>query len=184
VQKPFGAIVALGGFEIAANKNTRSEQTMRPKMIMGFAALALGTVVASAPALAKTVKHSVQADPPSYSNTTASGAPLSPGGISAAASAYGGPGYNGTGTNGQPVHVNPVNYSNTGPNGAPLSPGGISAAASAYGGPGYNGTGTNGQPVHVNPVNYSNTGPSGAPLSPGGISAAASAYGGPGYVGR
>ena len=110
---------------------------MRPKMIMSFAALALGTVVASAPALAQPIKHSAPAAPPSYSNTTASGAPLSPGGISAAASAYGGPGYNGTGTNGQPVHVNPVNYSNTGPSGAPLSPGGISAAASAYGGPGY-----------------------------------------------
>jgi hypothetical protein len=113
---------------------------MRPKMIMSFAALALGTVVASAPALAQPIKHSAPAAPPSYSNTTASGAPLSPGGISAAASAYGGPGYNGTtGTNGQPVHVTPSNYSNTGPNGAPLSPGGISAAASAFGGPGYMG---------------------------------------------
>jgi hypothetical protein len=112
---------------------------MRPKMIMGFAALALGTVVASAPALAQPIKHSAQAAPPAYSNTGPNGAPLSPGGISAAASAYGGPGYNGTGTNGQPAHVNPVNYSNTGPNGAPLSPGGISAAASAFGGPGYMG---------------------------------------------
>jgi hypothetical protein len=110
---------------------------MRPKMIMSFAALALGTVVASAPALAKTVNHSVQADPRTYSNTGPNGAPLSPGGISAAASAYGGPGYNAPATNGQPVHDNPVNYSNTGPGGAPLSPGGISAAASAFGGPGY-----------------------------------------------
>ena len=110
---------------------------MRPKIIVGFVALAFGTVVASAPALAKTVKHSARAAPPTYSNTGPGGAPLSPGGISAAASAYGGPGYNGTGTNGQPVHVNPVTYSNTGPSGAPLSPGGISAAASAFGGPGY-----------------------------------------------
>jgi len=129
---------------------------MQQKMIVGIAALALGTALASAPALAKS-KTTPAA--PTYSNTGPWGAPLSPNGISAAASAYGGPGFNGpydqapahgtlmayvpgggTPQGRQSAHTAPPPaYSNTGPWGAPLSPNGISAAANAYGGPGFNG---------------------------------------------
>jgi hypothetical protein len=137
--------------------------------IISFAALTLGTALTAVPAFAQ---HA-----PTYSNTGPTGAPLSPGGISAAASAYMGPGYSGPSSPGKPI-----TFSTGGPDGAPLSPGGISAAASAYRGPGY--SGPSGTPSRPTPVTYSNTGPGGAPLSPGGISAAADAYGGPGYMGR
>jgi hypothetical protein len=105
-----------------------------------LAALAIGVALAAGPALAQD-------------------APLSPGGISAAANAYGGPGPGQIGPRAQsaqtqtsraqgrslynsargaaPVAAPSLNY-NAGLNGAPLSPGGISAAADAYGGPGYN----------------------------------------------
>jgi hypothetical protein len=168
---------------------------MRPRISIGIAALAVGVAFASAPASAQSKQNA-----PSYSNTGANGAPLSPGGVSAAASAFGGPGAGYIGP-ANPGKTNPVNYSNTGPSGAPLSPGGISAAASAYGGPGYVptvGSSPNGAASHGNALyayspsgaasaptpSYSNTRASGAPLSPGGISAGASAYGGPGYQGN
>ncbi len=141
-------------------------------------ALALGTALTAAPALAQ-----VRQPAPSYSNTGPySGAPLSPGGISAAASSFGGPGPGYIGPSGGGATA--AKYSNTGPySGAPLSPGGISAAASSFGGPGpgYIGPG----PGRLTPSpSYSNTRASGAPLSPNGISAAASSYGGPGYQGN
>jgi hypothetical protein len=145
---------------------------MRSVITIGVAALALSTAAVSA--FAENV--------PSYSNTGPRSAPLSPGGISAAASAYGGPG---------PGYIGPehggaasnLTYSNTGPRSAPLSPGGISAAASAYGGPGAGYIGPE-KAGPVSAVTYSNITASGAPLSPGGISAGASAYGGPGYMGH
>jgi hypothetical protein len=151
---------------------------MRSRIILGIAALTLGTALAAAPAFAQS-----RTTTPSYSNTGPySGAPLSPGGIGAAASAYGGPGGGYIGPQGAHTST-PANYSNTGPNsGAPLSPGGIGAAASAYGGPGggyigpQNGKGT--------AAPYPNTQKSGAPLSPGGIGAAANAYGGTAYNGQ
>jgi hypothetical protein len=149
---------------------------MQSRIMMAVAALALGTACASAPAFA--AKKVVVIHPLSYSNTGPWSAPLSPGGISAAADAFGGAGYNGP--YGAPYHAVKTSYSNTGPWSAPLSPGGISAAASAFGGPGYNGP-YGGAPYHATTLKYSNTGPSGAPLSPGGISAAADAFGGPGY---
>jgi hypothetical protein len=152
---------------------------MRPRIILGLAALALGTACASVPALAKNVKQIV-IHPPTYSNTGPWRAPLSPNGIGAASSAFGGPGFNGP-YGGQPYHASPVTYSNTGPWNAPLSPNGIAAASSAFGGPGFNGP--YGHQSHLNPVKYSTLGPTGAPLSPNGIGAAASALGGPGYIG-
>jgi hypothetical protein len=157
--------------------------------------LAFGAALAAAPAFAQSRQSA-----PSYSNTGPfSGAPLSPGGISAAASSFGGPGPGYIGPSGGRSAA-PVNYS-TGPTGAPLSPGGISAAANAYGGPGFiqtAGSSPSGTPSHGRALyaysssgaapapasSYSNTRPSGAPLSPGGISAAASAFGGPGYQGN
>jgi hypothetical protein len=66
---------------------------MQNRIIVGLAALALGTAVASAPAMAKS-KTKTTTGAPSYSNMGPTGAPLSPNGIGAAASAYGGPGYN------------------------------------------------------------------------------------------
>jgi hypothetical protein len=160
---------------------------MRPRIVMSLAVLALGTACASAPAFAKHAKHVTQVVIPlSYSNTGPWSAPLSPNGISAAASAFGGPGFNGpygqTAQNGRTAYASTANYSNTGPSRAPLSPNGIGAAADAFGGPGYNGP--YGQPVHVSPVTYSTLGPKGAPLSPNGIGAAADAFGGPGYMGQ
>lgn len=171
---------------------------MRSRITVTVTALVLGTALAASPALAQTRQLA-----PSYSNTGPfSGAPLSPGGIGAAANAFGGsgPGYIGPSGGGSAAAAN---YSNTGPTGAPLSPGGISAAASAYGGPGYmqtagsspNSTSPGGTTAHGRALyayssspapapSYSNTRPSGAPLSPGGISAAASAFGGPGYQGN
>jgi hypothetical protein len=168
---------------------------MRSRITVAMTALALGTALAAAPALAQTRQPA-----PSYSNTGPySGAPLSPGGISAAANSFGGPGPGYIGPSGGGKAA-PANYS-TGPTGAPLSPGGISAAANAYGGPGYMqtaGSSPSGTPSHSRALyaysssgtapapasSYSNTRPSGAPLSPGGISAAANAFGGPGYQGN
>jgi hypothetical protein len=154
---------------------------MHSKIMMGAAAvLALGTAFGSAPAIAAAKKVVViHPAAPSYSNTGPWSAPLSPNGIAAAASAYGGPGYNGP-YGGAPYQPMKVTYSNTGPWSAPLSPNGIAAAASAYGGPGYNGP-YGGAPYHATALKYSNTGPKGAPLSPNGIGAAADAFGGPGY---
>jgi hypothetical protein len=155
---------------------------MHCKFTMSVAALVLGTACAAAPALAAKKVKPIVIHPPiyNYSNTGPAGsAPLSPNGISAAASAFGGPGYNGP--YGEPgAHVAPATYSNTGPANAPLSPNGISAAASAFGGPGFNGP--YGAQSHVTPMKFSTLGPSGAPLSPNGISAAANAFGGPGYL--
>ncbi len=144
---------------------------MRSRIAIGFAALTLGVTLASVPAFAQNGRQSVL----TYSNTGPGGAPLSPGGISAAASAYMGPGYSGPSSPSKPM-----TFSTGGPDGAPLSPNGISAAASAFRGPGYSGPT---QAAGVRPVTYSNAGPQGAPLSPGGISAAADAFRGPGYVG-
>ena len=108
---------------------------MKQKIILSIAALALGTAIASAPALAK---KQIVIHPLNYSNTGPWKAPLSPNGVAAAASSFGGPGYNGP--YGQsPAHLAPANYSNTGPWKAPLSPNGVAAAASSYGGPGFNG---------------------------------------------
>ncbi len=110
---------------------------MHSKIMMGAAVLALGTAFASAPAFAAAKKVVViHPATPSYSNTGPWSAPLSPNGIAAAASAYGGPGYNGP-YGGAPYHATALKYSNTGPKGAPLSPNGIGAAADAFGGPGY-----------------------------------------------
>ena len=174
---------------------------MRSRITVAMTALAFGAALATAPAFAQT-----RQPVPSYSNTGPnSGAPLSPGGISAAASSFGGPGPGYIGPSGG-GSATPTNYSNTGPTGAPLSPGGISAAANAYGGPGFiqtagsspNGTSPSGTTSHGRALyaysssgaapapapSYSNTRASGAPLSPGGISAGASAFGGPGYQGN
>ena len=173
---------------------------MQQKIILGIAALVLGTACATAPAFAKKDKQIV-IHPLSYSNTGPWQAPLSPNG--AGASAFGGPGYNGP--YGQPsAHVASVTYSNTGPWNAPLSPNGAGAGASAFGGPGYNGpyeqpqahgtlmayspngvgaAGSHGQPARNAAPTYSNTGPWQAPLSPNGAGAGASAFGGPGFNG-
>jgi hypothetical protein len=103
---------------------------MRPRTTLTLAALVLATACASVPAFAQSRQSN-----PSYSNTSHNGAPLSPNGVSAAPSAYGGPGYNGpAGGKGTPAP-----YSNNVASGAPLSPNGVSAAPSAYGGPGYMG---------------------------------------------
>ena len=146
---------------------------MRPTINFGFAALVLGAAFASVPAFAQ------------------QNAPLSPGGISAAADSFGGPGpgYIGPATHGRPGNASPTNYSNTSPSGAPLSPGGISAAADSFGGPGpgYIAPETPGKALFAYApaglTAYSNTGPRGAPLSPGGIGTGADSFGGPGYVG-
>jgi hypothetical protein len=106
---------------------------MYPKSTLTLAVLVLGAACVSVPAFAQSRQSS-----PSYSNTGPSnGAPLSPNGISAAASAYGGPGPGYIGPAGG--KGTPAPYSNSVASGAPLSPDGISAAASAYGGPGYTG---------------------------------------------
>jgi hypothetical protein len=154
----------------------KQEQTMRPRSTLTLTALVLGVACASVPAFAQSRQST-----PSYSNTGPyNGAPLSPDGIGAAASSFGGsgPGYIGpSGGKGSPAP-----YSNNLASGAPLSPDGIGAAASSFGGsgPGYigpvNGKGT--------PAAYNTSRPSGAPLSPNGIGAAASSYGGPGYMGN
>ena len=147
---------------------------MRPRSTLTLAALVLGAACASVPALAQSRQSN-----PSYSNTGPySGAPLSPNGIGAAASSYGGsgPGYIGpTGGKGTPAP-----YSNSVASGAPLSPNGIGAAASSYGGSAYVGpSGSKGSPAP-----YSNNMASGAPVSPNGISTGGSSFGGPGYMGN
>lgn len=145
---------------------------MRLQLTTGFAAVALGTALACTAALAQQGPR---------------GAPLSPGGISAAASAYGGPGpgFIGPDPQGRFAGFTPTDYSIAGLRGAPLSPGGISAAANSFGGPGpgYIGPDNLGRTFRASTLTYSNTGLHGAPLSPGGISAAANAFGGPGYMG-
>jgi hypothetical protein len=152
----------------------KQEQTMRPRSTITLTALVLGVACASVPAMAQSRQSN-----PSYSNTGPySGAPLSPNGIGAAASSFGGsaPGYIGpTGGKGAPAA-----YSNNVASGAPLSPNGIGAAASSYGGSAYVGP-TGGKSA---PSSYSNNASSGAPISPNGISAAASSFGGPGYMGN
>jgi hypothetical protein len=147
---------------------------MRPRSTLTLAALVLGAACASVPALAQSRQSN-----PSYSNTGPyNGAPLSPNGISAAASSFGGsgPGYIGpTGGKGAPAP-----YSNSVASGAPLSPNGIGAAASSYGGSAYVGpSGSKGSPAP-----YSNNMASGAPVSPNGISAGGISFGGPGYMGN
>jgi hypothetical protein len=134
---------------------------MHSKIITAAAALTLGAAFASAPALAQQ-------------------APLSPGGITAAADSFGGPGYSGPVAPAQKGKSKPVTYSTSGPTGAPLSPGGITAAADSFGGPSY--SGPEGHPqADGKPASFSSRGPGGAPLSPGGVTAAASSFGGPGY---
>jgi hypothetical protein len=137
------------------------EPTMRSRIITAIAALALGAAFASVPAFAQQ-------------------APLSPGGVTAAADSFGGPGYSGPAAPAQKGKSKPVTYSTTGPTGAPLSPGGVTAAADSFGGPGY--SGPQGHPqADGKPASYSSTGPGGAPLSPGGVTTAADSFGGPGY---
>ncbi len=156
-------------------KQCRERINMRSMIIAGIAALALGTALASAPAFAQSRSA------PGYSNTGPNGAPLSPNGLAAAASSFGGPGPGYIGPQG--ARATPAGYSNSGPyNGAPLSPNGLAAAANSFGGPG---------PGYIGPAAgrgapapYSNMAKSGAPLSPNGIGAAANAYGGPGYSGN
>ena len=149
---------------------------MRSTIITGIAALALGTALAAAPAFAQSRTA------PVYSNTGPfSGAPLSPNGLAAAASSFGGPGPGYIGPQG--AHATPAGYSNAGPyNGAPLSPNGLAAAASSFGGPGPGYIGPNGG--RGTPAPYSNVTKSGAPLSPNGLAAGASSFGGPGYQGN
>jgi hypothetical protein len=104
---------------------------MRPRTTLTLAALVLAAACASVPAFAQ----SRQSNPSSSNTGPNNGAPLSPNGVTAASSAYGGPGYIGpAGAKGTPAP-----YSNNVASGAPLSPNGVSAAPSAYGGPGYMG---------------------------------------------
>jgi hypothetical protein len=147
---------------------------MRPSSTLTLAALVLGMACASVPAFAQSRQSGTGSG---YSNSTASGAPVSPNGISAAASAYGGPGYMAPVTG----KSEPAGYSNSVAQGAPLSPNGIGAAPTSYGGPGYMAPVTG---KSSTPAAYSNNMASGAPISPGGISAAANAYGGPAYSGH
>jgi hypothetical protein len=146
---------------------------MRPRSTLTLAALVLAAACASVPAFAQSRQSN-----PSYSNTGPSnGAPLSPNGISAAPSSFGGPGYIGPSAG---KGTSSGAYSNNLASGVPLSPNGISAAPSSYGGPGYMAP-SGGKSA---PAPYSNNVASGAPLSPNGISAAPSGYGGPGYMGN
>jgi hypothetical protein len=149
---------------------------MRGKIIIGVAALALAAASTSVPAFA--AKKVASNGPTTYSSMGPKGAPLSPNGAGAGASAFGGPGFNGPyadGTN----NVKPMQFSTTGPKGEPLSPNGAGAGASAFGGPGY--SGPYGDGTKVKAMNFSTMGPKGAPLSPNGAGAGASAFGGPGY---
>ena len=106
---------------------------MRTRIIIGLAALA--TAYASAPAFAAPKHVVVDYAAPTYSNMGPKGAPLSPNGAGAGASAFGGPGFNGPYAD--QTNVKPMQYSTMGPKGAPLSPNGAGAGASAFGGPGY-----------------------------------------------
>jgi hypothetical protein len=151
------------------------EQTMRSRSTLTLAALVLGAACASVPAFAQSRQSNLN-----YSNTGPySGAPLSPGGISAAPSAFGGPGPGYIGPAGG--KGTPAPYSNTVASGAPLSPGGIATGGQSFGGPG---PGYIGPSTHATPAAYPNSRPSGAPLSPGGIATGASSFGGPGYMGN
>ena len=104
---------------------------MCARIIIGLAAFALGAACASAPAFAAPKQGAA----PTYSNMGPKGAPLSPNGAGAGASAFGGPGFNGPYADQN--NVKPMQYSTMGHNGAPLSPNGAGAGASAFGGPGY-----------------------------------------------
>jgi hypothetical protein len=146
---------------------------MRARIIIGLAAFALGAACASAPAFAAPKQGAA----PTYSNMGPKGAPLSPNGAGAGASAFGGPGFNGPYAD--QTNVKPVQFSTMGPKGAPLSPNGAGAGASAFGGPGFNGPYADQN--NVKPMQYSTMGHNGAPLSPNGAGAGASAFGGPGY---
>jgi hypothetical protein len=157
------------------DKTQRSEHTMRARTMIGLAALALGAACATAPAFAAPKQGTSQQ--PTYSNMGPKGAPLSPNGAGAGASAFGGPGFNGPYAD--QTNVKSMQFSTMGPKGAPLSPNGSGAGASAFGGPGYNGPYAD--QTNVKPMQFSTTGPKGAPLSPNGAGAGASAYGGPGY---
>jgi hypothetical protein len=141
--------------------------------MIGLAAFALSVACASAPAFAAPK----QGTAPTYSNTGPKGAPLSPNGAGAGASAFGGPGFNGPYSD--QTNVKPMQFSTMGPKGAPLSPNGAGAGASAFGGPGFNGPYADQN--NVKPMQYSTMGHNGAPLSPNGAGAGASAFGGPGY---
>jgi hypothetical protein len=148
---------------------------MRARIVIGFAAFALGTC-ASVSAFAAP-KQTVTIHPMSYSNTGPWKAPLSPNGVAAAANAFGGPGWQAYDVG--PYHATTAKYSNTGPWSAPLSPNGVAASADAFGGPGWQAY--NVGAYHATALKYSNTSPKGAPLSPNGVAAAADAFGGPGY---
>jgi hypothetical protein len=102
---------------------------MRPRSTITFAALILGAAVAAAPAFAQSRQAA-----PSYSNTVASGAPLSPGGIATGGHSFGGPGPGYIGPPGG--KGTPAPYSNSVASGAPLSPGGIATGGHSFGGPG------------------------------------------------
>ena len=153
-------------------KYQRERMNMRSTIIAGIAALAVGTALASAPAFAQSRSA------PTYSNTGPNnGAPLSPNGIGAAPSSFGGPGPGYIGPQG--ARATAAGYSNAGPfNSAPLSPNGIGAAPDSFGGPSSGYIGPSGGRA---PAPYSNVAKSGAPLSPNGIGAAPSSFGGPGY---
>jgi hypothetical protein len=114
---------------------------MRPSITLVFAAAALGTALAAAPAFAQPTKQKVLHQPSSSSASPASlspNAPVSPGGIGASPNSYGGgPGFSGE------VHGSATastTYSGTASKGAPISPGGIGASPNSMnGGPGYSG---------------------------------------------
>src|ERR1700761_8590883 len=114
---------------------------MRPSIKFLFAAAALSTALASAPAFAQPTKQKVLHQPSGSTASPASlspSAPVSPGGIGASPNMYGGgPGFIGE------VHgtaSNSTAYSATGSKGAPVSPGGIGASPNSFnGGPGYSG---------------------------------------------
>jgi hypothetical protein len=149
---------------------------MRPSITTVFAAAALGTALASAPAFAQPTKQKVLHQPSSSSASPASlspSAPVSPGGIGASPNSYsGGPGFSGE------VHgtaTSSTTYSGTAAKGAPVSPGGIGASPNSFnGGPGYSGD-----------VNASAISGAGRPVaysgSAGGISTSPNSVG-PGYL--
>jgi hypothetical protein len=114
---------------------------MRPSITLAFAVAALGTALASAPALAQPTKQKVLHQPTDSAASPASlspSAPVSPGGIGASPNMYGGgPGFVGEvhGTTGKATA-----YNATASKGAPVSPGGIGASPNSFnGGPGYSG---------------------------------------------
>jgi hypothetical protein len=155
---------------------------MRSRIIVGVTVLAVGTTLASAPALAQsttqTAKH--HSGPLMNSAPTSPEAELSPGGVSASPNSYqGGPGFMGQlhGT-----QAKSSTYSLRGPQNGELSPGGISASPNSYqGGPGFVG-GVAASTHNATAATYSLNGPHGDALSPGGISASPNGYNsGPGY---